>query len=51
VDGISGATLTGNYLSRGLHEVLRQYEPVSIRFRQDEIRKVPADQESCEIVQ
>jgi len=51
VDGISGATLTGNYLSRGLHEVLRQYEPVSIRFRQDEIRKVPADQESCDIVQ
>lgn len=34
VDGISGATLTGRYLSEGLEETLTQYEPVSIIFRQ-----------------
>lgn len=33
VDGISGATLTGKYLSQGLKKNLEQYEPVSIRFR------------------
>ncbi len=27
VDGISGATLTGRYLSEGLEETLTQYEP------------------------
>jgi Na+-transporting NADH:ubiquinone oxidoreductase subunit C len=35
VDGISGATLTGRYLSAGLREVLEDYEPVSIRFRKN----------------
>jgi Na+-transporting NADH:ubiquinone oxidoreductase subunit C len=35
VDGISGATLTGQYLSAGLREILAQYEVVAIRFRQD----------------
>lgn len=35
VDGISGATLTGQYLSKGLREILADYEPASIRFRQD----------------
>jgi len=33
VDGISGATLTGRYLSSGLKETLSSYEPVSLRFR------------------
>ena len=33
VDGISGATLTGKFLSAGLKEVLLEYEPVSIQFR------------------
>ena len=33
VDGISGATLTGKYLSEGMKETLNKYEPVSIRFR------------------
>lgn len=47
VDGISGATLTGTYLSRGLHEVLREYEPISIRFRQNELNKLPAGQGTC----
>lgn len=34
VDGISGATLTGKYLSSGIKETLEHYEPVSIKFRQ-----------------
>jgi Na+-transporting NADH:ubiquinone oxidoreductase subunit C len=33
VDGISGATLTGKYLSAGLKDILLQYEPVSLKFR------------------
>jgi len=33
VDGISGATLTGKYLTIGLKKTLSEYEPVSIRFR------------------
>ncbi len=34
VDGISGATLTGKYLSEGIKSTLTQYETVSITFRQ-----------------
>lgn len=37
VDGISGATLTGKYLTRGIRAVLEEYEPVSVRFRQGNI--------------
>ena len=33
VDGISGATLTGKYLTAGIRNILEQYEPVSIKFR------------------
>ena len=33
VDGISGATLTGQYLSAGIREILEKYEPVSVKFR------------------
>ena len=33
VDGISGATLTGKYLSAGIKDILQKYEPVSIKFR------------------
>lgn len=33
VDGISGATLTGKFLSAGLKEILEGYEPVAIEFR------------------
>ena len=40
-DGISGATLTGQYLSAGLREILYKYEPVSIRFRNNQIQSVP----------
>ncbi|SLM28109.1 NADH:ubiquinone oxidoreductase, subunit C [Desulfamplus magnetovallimortis] len=35
VDGISGATLTGKYLSEGLRENLERYETVSVKFRQN----------------
>ena len=35
VDGISGATLTGRYLSEGLRDIIEAYEPVSRRFRDE----------------
>lgn len=38
VDGISGATLTGKYLSEGFREILGKYEQVSVRFRKNRIR-------------
>jgi Na+-transporting NADH:ubiquinone oxidoreductase subunit C len=38
VDGISGATLTGKYLSAGIKETLQEYEPVSINFRRNQAR-------------
>jgi Na+-transporting NADH:ubiquinone oxidoreductase subunit C len=38
VDGISGATLTGKYLSEGIKSTLIQYDPVSITFRQKDLR-------------
>jgi len=41
VDGISGATLTGKYLTAGLKEVLEDYEPVSIKFRKNLIAEPP----------
>ncbi len=33
VDGISGATLTGKFLTSGLADILQDYEPVAIQFR------------------
>jgi Na+-transporting NADH:ubiquinone oxidoreductase subunit C len=33
VDGISGATMTGKYLSSGMREILQDYEPMAIEFR------------------
>jgi Na+-transporting NADH:ubiquinone oxidoreductase subunit C len=33
VDGISGATMTGKFLSAGLKQILTEYEPVAINFR------------------
>ena len=41
VDGISGATLTGKYLTAGVKEILKSYEPVSIRFRKSQVKKMP----------
>ena len=34
VDGISGATMTGKFLTSGLQKILKDYEPVAIEFRQ-----------------
>jgi len=39
VDGISGATLTGRFLSSGFKEILRDYEPVAIQFRTKNYRE------------
>jgi Na+-transporting NADH:ubiquinone oxidoreductase subunit C len=41
VDGISGATMTGRYLSEGLKDMLKTYEPVSQRFREDGTLDLP----------
>jgi Na+-transporting NADH:ubiquinone oxidoreductase subunit C len=38
VDGISGATMTGKYLTSGLMEILEEYEPVAVQFRHDKSR-------------
>jgi Na+-transporting NADH:ubiquinone oxidoreductase subunit C len=38
VDGISGATLTGKFLSAGLKQSLMQYEPFSQKLRNDQIK-------------
>jgi len=38
VDGISGATLTGRYLSEGIKQTLIKYDPVSITFRQKQLK-------------
>ncbi len=38
VDGISGATLTGKYLSQGIKDTLVKYDPVSITFRQKQLK-------------
>ncbi len=43
VDGISGATLTGKFLSEGLKGILLDYEPVSVRFRQDQVVGLPGE--------
>ena len=48
VDGISGATLTGRFLSAGLKEILSEYEPVSIRFRSNAMRWTPPEQNTEE---
>ncbi len=37
VDGISGATMTGKFLTAGIRDSLSRYEPVSIRFRRNQI--------------
>jgi Na+-transporting NADH:ubiquinone oxidoreductase subunit C len=41
VDGISGATLTGKYLTSGIRKTLEQYEPVSVKFRNNPAAKRP----------
>lgn len=48
VDGISGATMTGKYLTAGLKETLEHYEPVSIRFRKNLINRPPGQDGNAE---
>jgi len=53
VDGISGATLTGQYLTKGLQTILTEYEPLSIRFRQNILQcrmqsDAPSKVQGCE---
>lgn len=38
VDGISGATLTGKFLSEGIKSTLLKYDKISIAFRQKQLR-------------
>ncbi len=38
VDAISGATLTGKFLTTGFKKILTGYEPVSIKFRKNMVR-------------
>lgn len=38
VDGISGATLTGKFLSQGIKDTLVRYDSVSITFRQKQLK-------------
>ena len=38
VDGISGATLTGKFLAQGIHDTLVKYDPISITFRQKQLK-------------
>ncbi len=49
VDGISGATLTGQYLTKGLQQILSEYEPAAIRFRQNILQcRMQTDMPWCE---
>lgn len=48
VDGISGATMTGKFLSQGLKDVLQAYEPVSIHFRNQGMLKIPEKALVCQ---
>jgi Na+-transporting NADH:ubiquinone oxidoreductase subunit C len=41
VDGISGATLTGRFLTAGLKDILKTYEPVSVQFRGHRMLRMP----------
>lgn len=43
VDGISGATLTGRYLSEGIKTTLMKYEGVSVTFRQKQLKAKDGD--------
>jgi len=51
VDGISGATLTGRFLSAGLKDILSEYEPVSLKFRSKQMLRPPDDRKKCEDAQ
>ena len=40
VDGISGASLTGKFLTQGLKETLGSYEALSKKFRKNEVKRI-----------
>ena len=48
VDGISGATLTGRFLTAGLRQTLEAYESVSVRFRTKEMLRPQTDRQPAE---
>lgn len=48
VDGISGATMTGKFLTEGLQGILQTYEPVSVHFRTQGMLKVPENALVCQ---
>ena len=41
VDGISGATMTGKFLSAGFREILEPYEPFAVRLRKGQAVELP----------
>jgi len=43
VDGISGATLTGKFLSASMKDILKEYESVSVKFRQNMFKEIPVN--------
>jgi Na+-transporting NADH:ubiquinone oxidoreductase subunit C len=43
VDGISGATLTGKFLSASMKNILKEYESVSVKFRQNMFKEIPGN--------
>jgi len=50
VDGISGATMTGKFLTEGLQGILQTYEPVSVHFRTQGMLKLPEKALVCQPV-
>ena len=48
VDGISGATMTGKFLTQGLQDILQTYEPVSLHFRNQGMLKLPENALVCQ---
>lgn len=48
VDGISGATMTGKFLTEGLQGILQTYEPVSVHFRTQGMLKLPEKALVCQ---
>jgi len=43
VDGISGATLTGKFLSASMKDILKEYESVSVKFRHNMFKEIPVN--------
>jgi len=43
VDGISGATLTGKFLSASMKDILKEYESVAVKFRHNMFKEIPVN--------